>query len=67
MWRDPKTGVLYGVGSTRPNLSAARSEDNGLTWKTTKLILAPQANGWDARGVYRPTIQPHPNGTHFRV
>lgn len=67
VYRDPKTGVLYGVGSTRPNLSAARSEDNGLTWKTTGLLLAPRPDGWDARGAYRPTIQPHPNGTHFRV
>ena len=67
VYRDPQTGVLYGVGSTRPNLSAARSEDNGLTWKTTGLILAPKADGWDALGAYRPTIQPHPNGTHFRI
>lgn len=67
VYRDPQTGVLYGVGSTRPNLSAARSEDNGLTWKTTGLLLAPKADGWDALGAYRPTIQPHPNGTHFRV
>lgn len=67
MWRDPATGTIYGVGSDRPNLYAKRSDDGGFTWKTKSLLIAPKTDGWDARGVYRPTIQPHPNGTHFRV
>ena len=67
VWRNPASGVLYAVSQENWTLTAKRSTDNGLTWKAMGLILAPKTDGWDALGAYRPTIQPHPNGTHFRV
>lgn len=50
------------------NLWAATSRD-GYTWasNTTQLMTTAATGSWDSEQLYRGSMTPHENGTHFRV
>ena len=66
VWRDPSTGMFYGVGGTGQTFEAYTSPD-GLAWTGHGTALTQRLGAWDGDKLYRPTIQPHPDGEHFRV
>ena len=71
-WRDPSTGVIYVIGGNSKaqdstSFVAFRSEDQGVTFRQTGTVLRARSGSWDDTGkLYRPTLQPHPDGKHFR-
>lgn len=72
VWRDPSTGRLYGIsgGSTNDPIgmfTAYTSDDDGNTWVRRRRVMSSLAGNWDDDNYYRPTIQPHPDGKHFRL
>lgn len=56
-----------GASTANDGLYAASSVDGvAWVWNMTAVIARP-ASGWDSLQLYRPTLQPHENGTHYRV
>lgn len=68
VWRDPLAGKVYGIGGVGgTSLVAFVSDDDGLTFQQKATVLNSRPDSWDHRNLYRPTMQPHPDGEHFRV
>lgn len=66
-------GVFYATVDRGPlylgqpdGLVGATSLD-GLSWELGANFMTKSASGWDDAQIYRACIQPHENGTHFRV
>lgn len=67
-------GVFYATIDRGPlylgnpdGLTAATSLD-GLSWQRgSSSFMTKAASGWDDAQLYRACIQPHENGTHFRL
>lgn len=66
-------GVFYATVDRGPlylgqpdGLVGATSLD-GLSWELGGNFMTKAATGWDDAQLYRACIQPHENGTHFRV
>lgn len=57
--------LLDQFGTSTDGLSCGTSSD-GLAWTFGAPVMLPRPGEWDAE-LYRPTLTPHENGTHYRV
>ena len=66
VWRDPATGKFYALASDNGESISALVSTDGTTWTNKGKVILRQL-GWEVRAMYRPTLQPHPDGERFRV
>ena len=52
----------------KPDGLVAASSLDGVSWNVNITpVMMPSPSGWDSVELYRSTLAPHENGTHFRV